>query len=223
MIPPQRDAAFVAAMEAVLDVYGAPPDPRYPLVCFDESGKELQIPSRPPLPARSGRLARQDPEYVRGGSANLFLAYAPSLGWRHVTVTAQRTAIDWALAMRELVEVHFPTAERITVVLDNLNTHRLSSLYAAFPAAVAHRIAQRLTLCFTPRHGSWLNMAEVEFSVLKRQCLARRIADAPTLAEEVAAWAAARNAVAAPAQWRFSATDARTRLARLYPVPVCDT
>lgn len=210
-------------METILDTYAAPPDPAVPLLCFDEAGKELQTHVREPWPLTPGQPRRLDPEYRRHGSANLFLAYAPHLGWRHVTVTAQRTAVDWALAMRALVDVHFPSAERLIVVLDNLNTHRLSSLYTAFPAAEAHRIARRLELRFTPRHGSWLNMAELELSVLQRQCLERRIPDMATLTAAVTAWAAARNAVAAPARWTFTVDDARTRLTHLYPLPICDT
>lgn len=223
MIPPDRDASYVAAMETILDTYAAPPDPAWPLICFDEAGKELQAHVRDPWPAAPGHLARKDPEYRRQGSANLFLAYAPQLGWRHVTVTVQRTAVDWALAMRDLVDVHFPEAEGLIMVMDNLNTHRLSSLYTAFPAAEAHRIARKLELRFTPRHGSWLNMAELEFSVLQRQCLARRIPDIATLTEAVTAWATARNAVAAPARWTFTVDDARHRLHHLYPLHICDT
>ena len=223
MIPPDRDASYVAAMETILDTYAAPPDPAWPLICFDEAGKELQAHVRAPWPAAPGHLAREDPEYRRQDSANLFLAYAPQLGWRHVTVTVQRTAVDWAMAMRDLVEVHFPDAEGLIMVMDNLNTHRLSSLYTAFPAAEAHRIARKLELRFTARHGSWLNVAELEFSVLQRQCLARRIPDIATLTEAVTAWVTARNAVAAPARWTFTVDDARHRLSHLYPLPICDT
>jgi hypothetical protein len=207
-------------MEQVLTTYAASPDPAIPLVCFDESGKELQRQGRSPLP---GHPVREDPEYVRAGSANCFMAYAPHRGWRHVTVTTQRTAIDFAAAMRDLVEVHFPNAERIIVVLDNLNTHRLSSLYTAFPAPEAWRIAQRLQFVFTPKHGSWLNMAELELAVLSQQCLDRRLPDQETLTAEVTAWCAARNARAAPAHWTFTVDDAPIHLSHLYPVPVCDT
>jgi hypothetical protein len=142
-------------METTLDTYTAPVDPAVPVVCMDEAGTALQGDVRAPLPARPGDVARQDPEYARHGSATLFLLYAPHRGWRHVAVTTQRTAVDWALTMRELVDVHFPDADRIIVVLDNLNTHRISSLYAAFPATEAHRVARRLELRFTPKHGSW--------------------------------------------------------------------
>lgn len=210
-------------METILDTDAAAPDPAVPLVCFDESGKELQAQTRDPLPLRPGQPTREDPEDVRHGSANLFLSYAPHLGWRQVMVTTQRTAVDWALAMRELVDVHFPQAERIIVVLDNLHTHRLSSLYTTFPPAEAHRIAPKLDLRFTPNHGSWLNMAELEFAVLARQCLDRRIPDRATLETEVATWVDARTAVPTPAQWTFTTEDARTRLTHLYPFPICDS
>ena len=207
-------------MEEVLATYALPVDPAIPLVCFDESGKELRDHVREPLP---GPPVREDPEYVRQGSANLFLTYAPHLGWRHVAVTTQRTAVDFALAMRELVDLHFPGAPRIIVVLDNLNTHCFGSLYTTLPPAEARRIVARLDFRFTPKHGSWLNMAELELSVLARQCLDRRMPDQAMLQEEVTAWAAARNAVAAPAQWTFSVDDARIRLTHLYPIPVCDS
>ena len=209
-------------METILDTYALPLDPAVPLICFDESGKELQAHRHDPRPASPGQPVREDPEYVRAGSANLFLAYAPLLGQRHVTVTTQRTAVDFALAMRELVDVHYPDADHLIVVLDNLNTHHLGSLYTAFDADEAHRLACKLEFRFTPRHGSWLNMAELELAVLTRQCLARRIPDQATLATEVAAWVTARNAVAAPAQWTFTVADARTRLSHLYPIPICD-
>lgn len=206
-------------METILDTYALPYDPRIPVVCFDETGKELQADVRPALP---GPPRREDPEYRRQGSANLFLAYAPLQGWRQVTVTTHRTAVDFALAMRALV-AHFARADRVIVVLDNLNTHHLGSLYQTFAAEEAHRIARKLEFRFTPTHGSWLNMAEFELAVLKRQCLDRRLPDQATLAAEVAAWVAARNAIAAPAQWTFAVDDARTRLTQLYPVPLCDT
>lgn len=209
-------------METVIDTYQAPGDPRIPLVCFDEAGKELQAQLRAVLPMVPGQPRTEDPEYVRQGSANLFMCYAPHLGWRHVSVTASRTSADWAVAMRELVDVHFPTAERIVVVLDNLNTHRLSSLYLTFPPAEAHRIARKLDLRFTPKHGSWLNMAEQELAVLSRQCLARRVPDRETLEAEVAAWVTARNAAGVPGQWTFTVATARTRLAWLYPIPAYD-
>ncbi len=216
-IPPGEEPAFVARLEDVLDVYARPPDPARPLVCFDESGKDLRGEIRPPLPPAPGRPGRVDAEYVRHGSANCLLAVAPHLGWRHVAITERRTAIDWAHAMRDLVDGHFPDAERIVLVLDNLNTHDPASLYKTFPPAEAKRIWDKLEFHFTPKHGSWLNMAELELSVLARQCLARRIPDRAALAAEVAAWSAARNAAGARIAWLFTITDARVRLPHLYP------
>jgi DDE superfamily endonuclease len=208
----------VARMEDVLDVYARPPDPRRPLVCFDEGSKELHGEVRAPLPAIPGHPARFDTEYERHGTANLFLWCAPLLGKRDVAVTAQRTRIDFAHAIRDLVDVQFPDAERIVLVLDNLNTHDPASLYLAFPPAEAKRIWDKLEVHPTPKHGSWLNMAEIELSVLGRQCLDRRIADRATLAVEVAAWATRRNAEAVTVDWQFTTADARTKLKHLYPV-----
>ena len=222
MIPPEQNAAFVAAMEDVLAVYARPADPTRPLVCFDETSKVLTADVRPPQPARPGRPARQDTTYARNGAqgqANLFLACAPHLGWRHVSVTPSHTAIEVAQELRALVDVHFPQAERIVLVLDNLNTHRPAALSHAFAPHEARRILDRVEWHFTPLHGSWLNMAELEFSVLARQCLARRISDRETLAQEVAAWVAARNAAAIPIDWRFTVDDAREKLAHVYPIP----
>jgi len=217
MIPPQANAAFVAAMEDILAVYAQPGDPARPLVCFDEAGKDLKAPKRPSQPAAPGQLAREDSEYQRGGSRNLFLLLAPYLGQRHITVTARRTARDFAWAIRDLVDVHFPDAERIVLVLDNLNTHRPASLYRVFPPAEARRLLAKLEWHYTPTHGSWLNMAELEWSVLSRQCLRRRIGDQPTLETELAAWVAARNAEQVTVAWHFTAEEARTRLPWLYP------
>jgi hypothetical protein len=202
----------------VLDVYARPPDPARPLVCFDEGGKELQADIRPATTPTPGGVARRDSVYSRHGSANLFVWTAPHLGRRGVTVTAQRTAVDWAHAMRALVDDHFPDAERIVLVLDNLNTHTPAALYRAFPPAEAKRIWDKLELHFTPKHGSWLNIAELERSVLARQCLARRIPDQATLAAEVLAWATHRNAAQHGVTWQFTTADARTKLAHLYPI-----
>jgi hypothetical protein len=209
----------VAKLEDVVRVYARPPDPARPLVCFDEAGKELRREVRPPRPPAPGHPARHDSEYAREGSANLFLWVAPHLGQRQITVTTQRTAIDWAHAMRDLVDAAFPEAERIVLVQDNLNTHDPASLYKAFPPAEAARIWSRLELHFTPTHGSWLNMAELELSALARQCLARRLPDQPTLQQEVTAWAEDRNRAAVGIDWRFSVEDARSTLTHLYPVP----
>ena len=204
-------------MEDLLDLYQQPLDPRRPLVCFDEGSKELHGQTRPALPARPGQPVHEDCEYVRQGTANLFLWSAPLLGQRGVQVTDRRTRVDFAWAIRDLVEVQFPEAERIALVLDNLNTHDPASLYLAFPPAEAKRLWDKLEVHYTPKHGSWLNMAELELSVLARQCLDRRIADRATLATEVAAWVAARNAERVTTTWRFTTADARIKLARLYP------
>ena len=209
----------MAKLEDVVRVYARPPDLARPLVCFDEAGKELRREVRPPRPPAPGHPARHDSEYAREGSANLFLWVAPHLGQRQITVTTQRTAIDWAHAMRDLVDAAFPEAERIVLVQDNLNTHDPASLYKAFPPAEAARIWSRLELHFTPTHGSWLNMAELELSALARQCLARRLPDQPTLQQEVTAWAEDRNRAAVGIDWRFSVEDARSTLTHLYPVP----
>jgi hypothetical protein len=217
MIPPRANAAFVAAMEDVLAVYARPVDPLRPLVCFDEAGKDLKAHTRPPQPAAPGRAAQEDSEYERAGCRNLFLACAPHLGWRQMAVTEHRTAIDFAHALRELVDYQFPHAAGIVLVLDHLNTHTPAALYQAFPPAEAWRILARLEWHYTPTHGSWLNIAELEWSVLARQCLARRIPDQATLETEVAAWVAARNAEQVRTEWRFTKEEARQRLPWLYP------
>lgn len=204
-------------MEDILDVYQRTYDARHPLVCMDESSKQLLGEVRDPLAAAPGQPARYDSEYQRHGTQNLFLAFAPLQGWRDVQVTDRRTKQDWAHFMKQLVDDHFPDAERITVVLDNLNTHTIASLYATFAPVEARRIARKLDLHYTPKHGSWLNMAEIELSVLSRQCLNRRITDADTLKQEVAAWTVARNEHATTVDWRFTTDDARTKLKRLYP------
>lgn len=204
-------------MEDVLAVYARPVDRMRPVVCFDEARKELHDHVRPPLPAKPGRPVRQDHEYTRDGSANIFLACAPHTGWRQARVTAQRRAVDVAHALRDLVDAQFPAAARIVLVTDQLNVHGPASLYEAFPPEEARRIAARIEWHYTPTHGSWLNMAEIELSVLTQQCLDRRIPDAATLAAEVAAWVAARNTAAIPITWRFTLEVARIRLARVYP------
>ena len=204
-------------MEDVLDVYAQPYDPRFPQVCMDETSKQLVGETRTPLPAVPGRPARIDYEYERHGVRNLFLFVEPLAGRRHIQVTERRTKQDWAHAIRDLVDVHYPDAERIVRVLDNLNTHVGAALYETFPPAEARRLWQKLELHYTPAHGSWLNMAEIEFSVLSRQCLHRRIPDADTLHEEIAAWEARRNRDRTTITWRFTTADARIKLHRLYP------
>lgn len=216
-LPPQGNAAFVCQMEDVLDVYHRPYNPRFPQVCLDETSTQLLGEVRAPQPSIPGHAAREDYEYVRNGVANLFLATEPVRGWRHVTVTAQRTAIDFAQVVRDLVDVHYPTAERIVLVLDNLNTHTPASLYQAFPPAEAKRLADKLEIHHTPKHGSWLDMAEIELSVLARQYLDQRIPDLATLRAGVAAWQERRNQAATTIRWRFTTADARIKLHRLYP------
>lgn len=204
-------------MEDVLSVYQRPVSESEPLVCMDETSKQHVKETRLPLPCRAGDVEKYDYEYERNGVSNLFMVCAPLLGWRHVKVTDRHTCHDWALLMREIVDVHFPRAERVVVVMDNLNTHRPASLYKAFPAAEARRILDRLEFHYTPKHGSWLNMAEIEFGIVQRQCLNRRIPDQDTLREEVAAWQQCRNAEAVDVNWRFTTEDARIKLKRLYP------
>ena len=204
-------------MEDVLELYAEPYDAKRPKVNFDESSKQLIAETRQPLPTRPGRPERFDYEYERGGTRNLFLFVEPQAGCRHINVTAQRTMIDFAHQMKWLVEVAYPEAEVIRVVMDNLNTHRAASLYEAFAPEEARRIIKKLEFHYTPKHGSWLNMAEIELSVLQRQCLARRIPDEATLKREIAAWEVQRNKEQATIDWRFSVTDAREKLKRLYP------
>jgi hypothetical protein len=204
-------------MEDVLDVYERPYDPRVPVVCMDETSTQLLTDARPPLPVTPGRPARIDYEYVRHGVRNLFLAVEPLRGWRQVTVTAQRTKRDWAQFMRELADTTYPMAERIVVVLDNLNTHGPASFYDAFPPVEARRLTQRFEFHYTPTHGSWLNIAEIELGVLARQCLDTRLPDHETLAGETTAWATRRNAATVRTAWQFTTADARIKLKRLYP------
>jgi len=204
-------------MEDVLDVYTQQYDKDQPLVCMDETSKQQIMEVRPPIGCEPGQSRREDSHYKRNGVSNLFMFCAPLEGWRRVKVTERRTKIDWAWAMRELVDECFPDAEKITVVMDNLNTHSPSSLYEAFAPEEAKRILDRLELHYTPKHGSWLNMAEIELSVLGRQCLRRRIPEQRALRREVAAWERARNAKGSTTNWRFTTQDARIKLNRLYP------
>jgi hypothetical protein len=204
-------------MEDVLDVYCRPYDPLYPVVCMDESSKQLLADVRPPLPLEPGQPARIDDHYERRGTCNIFLACEPLRGWREVKVTTQRTRVDWAHFVRELVDIHYPHASRIVLVMDNLNTHTPASLYQAFEPAEAKRIWDRLELHYTPKHGSWLNIAECEFSVLSRQCTNRRIPEQQLLQTEIEAWQQERNHNAGPVKWQFTTADARIRLAHLYP------
>ena len=211
------NAEFVACMEDVLDLYAEPYDPKRPVVCFDETSKQLVAEKRKPIPARTGRLERFDYEYQRNGTRNLFMTCEPLAGWRHVAVTERRTKEDFAHQMRWLADAAYPEAERIRVVLDNLNTHRPASLYETFEPGEARRVIQKLEFHYTPKHGSWLNMAEIEFSVFSNQCLNRRIGDEPSLKREIAALESERNQDAATIDWRFSTADARHKLRRVYP------
>jgi hypothetical protein len=204
-------------MEDVLAVYTRPYDPRFPVVCLDETSKQVLCEVHPALPAKPGQVRREDYEYERAGVLNLFLLCEPLRGWRSITITEQRTKLDWAEQIQQLVDVHYPDAERIVLVLDNLNTHTPAALYERFPAAQARCLLDKLELHHTPKHGSWLNMAEIELSVLSRQCLERRVPDRAYLEQEVAAWVDARTAKGAPIDWRFTTADARIKLRRLYP------
>lgn len=217
MIPPTANAVFVYHMEDILALYHEPYNPECPLVCFDEALKQLVQELRQPLPAQPGQPARYDYTYQRNGTRNLFVFSEPLRGWRHVKVTRRRTKEDFAYCMRYLVDEVYPDAKCIRVVLDNLNTHNPAALYETFEPAEAKRILDKLEFHYTPKHGSWLNMAEIEFSVLTRQCLDRRIPDAETLQQEIAAWEAERNAQATMINWQFTTEDARIKLAQLYP------
>ena len=217
MIPPDANSSFVAAMEDVIAVYHRPHDPDRPVVCVDETSKQLIVETRVPIPAKPGQPRRTDYEYERNGTANLFMMFAPLEGWRYVKVTDRRTATDYAQVLKELSDTHFPQASKIVLVQDNLSTHKPASLYEAFPAGEARRLVERFEWHYTPKHGSWLDLAESELSVLSCQCLDRRIPDKEKLIKEVAAWQKNRNHKNAKADWQFTTADARIKLKRLYP------
>jgi DDE superfamily endonuclease len=204
-------------MEDVLEVYQRPHDPTCPVVCLDETSRQLISETRVPIAAKPGQPARHDYEYERNGTANLFMLFAPLEGWRHVKVTDRHAAVDYAQVLKELSDTHFPGARKIVLVQDNLNIHKPASLYEAFPAAEARRLVERFEWHYTPKHGSWLDMAESELGVLSSQCLDRRIPDKQTLTDEVAAWQDRRNKSHAKADWQFTTADARVKLKRLYP------
>ena len=215
---PEKDAArFVAQMEDILDLYALPPDPERPLVAMDEAAKQLLGDVVDPLPMRPGTPRREDYHYTRGGVRSLFMFFAPHLGWRRVASSARRTRRDWAEQIKRLVDEDFPAATCIRLVCDNLNTHAIASLYETFPAAEAHRLARKLEIHYTPRNGSWLNVAEVELSVLAEQCLDRRIGDPSVMDAELAAWNTRRNKDRCVVAWQFTTADARIKLRRLYP------
>ena len=217
VIPPQANAEFVCAMEDVLEVYKRPHNPERPVVCLDETSKQLIGETRTPIPAAPGRPERIDYEYERHGTANLFMLFEPLAGWRHVEVTDRRTAVDFATVLRDLSDRYYPQAQKIVLVMDNLNTHKLASLYEAFAPEEARRLAERFEIHYTPKHGSWLDMAETELSVLARQCLKRRIDNRDDLKREVAAWEKRRNEAESVVDWRFTTANARIKLKRLYP------
>jgi hypothetical protein len=216
-IPPNANAEFVWRMEDVLAVYKLPYDPDYPQVCLDEGSKQLIAEVRPPQEVKPGRVRRMDYEYERKGVCNLFMMLQPLRGWRHVKVTQQRTRLDYAECLQELVDVWYPDAKKIRLVQDNLNTHDGASLYEAFPPVEARRILDKIEWHYTPKHGSWLNMAETELSVVVGQCLGRRMDSAGLVTTEVAAWEEERNRLEAKVRWQFTVEDARVKLEKLYP------
>lgn len=207
----------MCAMEQVLDVYKRPSNPAYPLVCMDETSVQCVQEVRPALPGKPGKIERYDVEYERNGVAHLIQFYAPFIGWRRIQVADNHKACEWAQGVRTLVEQDFAEAKRITLVMDNLNTHTGASLYKAFEPRVARALLDKLEFVYTPKHGSWLNIAECEFSVLSRQCLSRRLPDREAVEKEVSAWTAARNQAGATVNWRFRTEDARIKLKQLYP------
>lgn len=217
MIPPDHDGEYVARMEDVLEVYRRSYDATAPVVCMDEMPVQLTKETRRPIPAGPGRPRRVDYEYERNGTANIFTFVEPLGGWRQTRVTERRTRVDWAMALRDLVDGRYADAKIIVLIMDNLNTHTLGSLYEAFPPAEARRLAKRLEIHYTPKHGSWLNIAENELSVLSRQCLSRRIGTIDQLKSEVAAWEAPRNEEQVRVQWRLTIDQARIKLHKVYP------
>jgi transposase len=216
---PEVDGTYVARMEEVLDLYAEPADPKRPVVCFDESPTQLIGEVRQPVPAAPGRPRRYDYEYRRNGTVNLFVFLDVHRPWRKVKVTEQRTAQEFAECMRDLVDVHYPQADLVRVVMDNLSTHTAGALYEAFPAPEAHRILRRLEFHYTPKHASWLNMVEIEIGVMRGQCLDRRIGERKQLVSQIAAWEKQRNKARARIKWMFTVERARTKLARAYPTP----
>jgi hypothetical protein len=217
-IPPQANAEFVWRMEEILSVYKLPYDPQRPLVCMDESSKQLVAEVRPPEGVAPGKVARADYEYERKGACNLFMFFEPLWGWRRVWVTAQRRRVEWACCVKALLEENYPQADKVLLVCDNLNTHTGGALYEAFPARQAKALCERLEFHPTPKHGSWLNMAETELGVLASQCLDRRMDSAEYVASEVRSWEEERNRREAKVRWQFTTEDARVKLEKLYPV-----
>lgn len=221
VIPPQQNSQFVACMEQVLDVYKRPYNKDYPVVCMDESPKQLIKETRIPVPMKSGQEARQDFEYERCGVSNIFMTSEPLKGKRYVKVTERKTKIDWATLIKEIEGKYYKDAKKITLVMDNLSTHKPSALYETFTPQEAKRIWDRFEFIYTPKHGSWLNMAEIELNVLMGQCLNRRIDNLKTMKQEVKAWESHRNNMNAKINWQFTTKDARIKLRRLYPSIYC--
>ena len=220
-IPPEQNAAFVAAMEDILDVYRRPYDPIFPVICMDEKPYQLLGDVRQPIALKPGKPTREDNEYKRNGTCSIFMFTEPLVGWRHTNARFKRTKIDWAHEIKELLTVHYPDAPKICLVMDNLNTHSISSLYDAFPPQEARELAKRIEIHYTPKHGSWLNIAEIELSFLSRQCLNRRIDLLDVLNANMKAWAKNRNEEQKSVDWQFTTDDARVKLMRLYPV-ICN-
>lgn len=216
-IPPEQNCEFVAAMEDVLELYGMPRDENIPLVCMDEQPIQFLRNKIEPIEMKPGRVKKEDYEYGRCGTCSIFMFSAPLEGWRHVEAKEHRTRVDWAYQIDDLLTNHFPNAHKIRLVMDNLNTHTKGSLYQAFPPQKALELARRLEIHYTPKHGSWLNMAEIELSVLTRQCLGKRIKDIETLNREISTWERARNSAEKSIDWQFTTNNARDKLKRLYP------
>jgi hypothetical protein len=217
VIPPEHDGDFVAAMEDVLDIYEKPYDPKRPVVCMDEQPRQLIGEELVPIPVKPGQVQRYDNQYVRNGTVNNFMFVQPLGNWRRVSVRERRTQMDFAEEIAHLLDIDFPDAEMVVLLLDNLNIHKLGSLYERYPAKQAWAYKQRLEIHYTPKHGSWLNAAEIEFSVLSEQCLDERIGDIDTFRRKVKAWQEARNAEEKGVEWQFTTEDARIKLKRLYP------
>ena len=217
MIPPEHNAAFVACMEDILDLYQQPYDPEYPVVCMDEKPYQLLGETRPAIPMKEGKVRREDGEYVRNGTCSIFLFTEALSGWRHTDPQEHRTMVDWAHQIQYLLDHEYPDCRKIRLVMDNLNTHKISSLYEAFPPETARRLAKRLEIHHTPKHGSWLNIAEIELSAMTKHCLDRRIDRISTLQEELSAWETDRNSIQKGVDWQFTTPDARSKLKRLYP------
>ena len=216
-IPPEQNAAFVANMEDVLDVYHRPYDKNCPVICMDEKPYQLLDEARQPIPMKPGNPKLEDSEYIRNGTCSIFIFTEPLNNWRNTAVLPRRTRVDWASQVAELLEVHYPEAPKVCLVMDNLNTHSIASLYQAFPPERARLLTKRLEIHYTPKHGSWLNIAEIELSAMTSQCLGRRISSMGALATELTAWSRQRNNSSVGVKWQFSTDDARIKLYRLYP------